>query len=151
MEAGSLRGVVYKFCDYQERCHMEVRRRLFELGLREAESEEMIAELIADDRLNEERYSMAIASGKFRIKYWGKRKIRHYLKQHQVSDYCIEKALGSIDPDEYYRVLQRLAQRKLQELHKESPAVRKNKTVRYLLQKGYETDLITVIMAEFGL
>ena len=55
--------------------------------------DEIIADLIDENYVNEERFAIQYAGGKFRMKHWGKNKIKQALKQKQVSDYCIKKAL----------------------------------------------------------
>lgn len=143
MGTTDVRSAIYRYCNYQERSHAEVRNKLYELGCKTPEVERMIAELIEKDLLNEERYARAIARGKFRIKRWGRQKIIQQLKQNKISAYCIRKALTEIDPDEYNHTLVRLAQRKWEELRTEKNIqLRKTKVYRYLLQKGYEADMI---------
>ena len=137
------RESIYRYCNYQPRCHKEVRNKLYELGATTPEVEELIAELITAKILNEEAYARAIARGKFRIKHWGKNKIIQQLKLNKISEYCIRKGLSEIDPEEYERTLVRLTTRKWEELKKERSSVaRKSKVYRYMLQKGYEGDLI---------
>lgn len=145
----SARESIYRFCNYQQRSHQETRNKLYELGCKTPEVEELIAELIEKGLLNEELYARAIARGRFRLKQWGRVKITQYLKINRVSDYCIKKAMTEIDPDEYYTTLQKLASKKWAELKSEKQVpIRKNKTFRYLLQKGYEGSLITEAIAE---
>ena len=120
-----------------------MRNKLYEIGATTPEVEELIAELIEKKLLNEENYARAIARGKFRMKQWGKNKIVQQLKLNKISDYCIKKGLSEIDPEEYYQTLVRLTTRKWEELKKErSPLTRKSKVYRYMLQKGYESDLV---------
>src|SRR5213082_1811867 len=80
------------YCGYQERSHVEAIEKLYSFGLYKQEVEECISRLIEEDYLNEERFAMAYARGKFRMKRWGKIKIRYALKEKAVSDYCINKA-----------------------------------------------------------
>lgn len=139
---GSVRDSITRYCQYQPRCHKEVRNKLYELGCTTPEVEEQIIELIQSGLLNEEQYARAIARGKFRMKQWGRRKIVEQLKFQQVSDYCIKKALTEIDEDEYLDTLKSLAEKKLKELKSEKNIfIRKQKMYRYLVQKGYESSL----------
>lgn len=131
-----------QFCAYQERSHQETRYKCLELGLRGEEVEEAIAELVAENFLNEERFARAYAGGKFRIKQWGRKKIQMELKQKQVSAYCIKKGMEEIDPDDYAAVLLKLADKKYQSLHNETAMKRRYKTMQYLLQRGFESELI---------
>ncbi len=124
------------FCAYQERNHMEVKQKLYSFGLYKPEVERILSELIAENYLNEERYAMAFAGGKFRQLKWGKVKIKYALQQNKVSDYCIKKALKSIDEDAYYQTLKKLYEDKWKTLP--GTKMSKQQKVRnYLLQKGY--------------
>jgi regulatory protein len=136
------------FCGYQERCHQEVKEKLYSFGLRKQDVETAVATLIQEDRLNEERFAIQFASGHFRLKNWGKIKIRYELRQKKVSDYCIKKALASIDEEAYTQTLITQATRKWETLEKEpDPFSRRRKLHDYLLQKGYEPDRIAAAIA----
>jgi regulatory protein len=130
------------YCGYQERSHYEVRQKLFDLGVWKKDHDEIIASLIENDYLNEERFAIAFAGGRFRIKQWGRVKIKYELKQKQVSDYCIRKALKQIDEEEYGAVLTKIAAEKYASLKGEQYMVRKKKTMDYLIARGFETALI---------
>ncbi len=130
------------YCAYQERCHSEVKEKLFDLGVRMKDHDEIIASLIEENYLNEERFAIAFAGGKYRVKQWGRVKIRYELKQKQVSDYCIRKALKQIDEDQYLQLLQDLAKEKYDTLKKDQYIIRRKKTADYLLRRGFETDLV---------
>jgi regulatory protein len=136
------------YCSYQERCHSEVRDKLYQLGARRSEHDEIIATLIEEKYLNEERFAIAFASGRFRLKAWGRMKIKYELKQRQVSDYCIKKAVKNIDESEYLQTIKKLAEEKYAALKREQYLVRRKKTQDYLLQKGYESDLVNKTIAD---
>ena len=130
------------YCTYQERSHYEVKQKLWELGVRSGDHDELIATLIDEDYLNEERFAIQFAGGKFRMKDWGKKKILYGLREKKVSDYSIKKALAAIDEEDYMKVLSKLAEEKYNSLKDEQYLERKKKTVDYLIQKGYEYDLV---------
>ena len=130
------------YCTYQERSHYEVKQKLWELGVRSGDHDELIATLIDEDYLNEERFAIQFAGGKFRMKEWGKKKILYGLREKKVSDYSIKKALAAIDEEDYMKVLSKLAEEKYNSLKDEQYLERKKKTVDYLIQKGYEYDLV---------
>ena len=130
------------YCAYQERCHSEVKEKLYSLGVWKKDQDEIIAKLIEEGYLNEERFAIAFAGGRFRIKQWGKVKIKYELKQKKVSEYSIKKALKQIDEQEYLKTLKKLAEEKYASLKKEQYLVRKKKTMDYLIGKGYEMELV---------
>jgi regulatory protein len=140
---------IQHYCAFQERCHSEVRYKLLELNFRGAEVEEAIAALIEEDFLNEERYAQSYVGGKFRIKHWGRKKIIQELKKKKVSEYCIKKGLKEIKEDDYWNVLRELTLKKYNELNSERNVwIRKQKVQRYLMQKGFELDLIQEMLKE---
>jgi regulatory protein len=130
------------YCGYQERSHSEVKEKLYELGVRRAEHDEITATLIEENYLNEERFAIAFAGGKFRMKQWGRVKIKYELKQKKVSDYCIKKAMKEISEEDYLKTLQKLADDKYESLKSEQYLIRKKKTMDYLMQKGFEPELV---------
>ncbi len=135
------------YCGYQERCHSEVQEKLYTFGLRKSQVEEALATLIEENYLNEERFAIQFAGGRFRLKSWGKVRIRYQLKLRKVSEYCIKKALAAIDEEDYERTLQKLTTAKWADLDpEEHKLIRKRKLQEYLLQKGYESDRITAVL-----
>ncbi len=130
------------FCAYQERTQQEVRQRLSEWGYYGDEAEEIIAELIGQNYLNEERFAKAFAGGKFRVKHWGRRKIEQELKARGLSKYNIQQAMKEIDDDPYRQTLRDLIDKKREQINDDNPLVIKQKLVRFALSKGYESDLI---------
>lgn len=134
---------IKQYCAYQERCHSEVKEKLYSYGLHMNDVEDIASKLISENYLNEERFAIVFAGGKFRVKNWGKTKIRHELKQKQVSDYCIKKGLSQIDYDDYLKTLENLAEKKLATLKSEKNIfIKKRKLQDHLLQKGFESDLV---------
>jgi regulatory protein len=131
------------FCGYQERCHKEVKEKLFSLGISKTEHDEIISTLIEENYLNEERFAIAFAGGKFRVKQWGRVKIKYELKQKQVSEYNIRRALKEIDETCYRDTLQKLYDQKWSSLKGEKNRfIKLAKTRDYLLQKGFEGEMV---------
>jgi regulatory protein len=132
------------YCAYQERCHSEVRDKLYTFGLHRSQVEQLLTQLIEEDYLNEERFAIAYAGGKFRIKNWGKEKIKYALKQKQVSEYCIKKALTSIPASDYNKTFASVANKKIATLKSEKNIfIKKKKLKDYLQQKGFEITVIS--------
>jgi regulatory protein len=136
------------YCTYQERSHNEVIKKLYSFGLRKADVDQTLSWLIESDYLNEERFAIRFAGGKFRMKKWGRIKLRQALLQHKISTYNIIIALENIDETAYMKTLQRLASVKWHSLKTDTLLIKKMKTTRYLLQKGYERQLIMQVIHE---
>lgn len=137
-----------QFCAYQERCQKEVKDKLRDIGLWGSEADEVIAALITEGYLSEERFARSFAGGKFRMKKWGRKKIVQALNRHQISPYCIARGLEEIPETDYRDALRKLASDKYDLLRKEPFLKRKQHTFRYLLGKGYEAELVRETVEE---
>jgi regulatory protein len=136
------------YCAYQERSHYEVKKKLYGFGLYKNEVEELLSKLIEENYLNEERYAIAFAGGKFRMKQWGKVKISYELKQKGVTAYNLKKALLAIPDEDYEKTFHKLADTKLKTLKTEKNIfIKKKKVQQYLLQKGFEPGMINSFTA----
>ncbi len=131
-----------RYCVYQDRCHKEVRTKLLDLGIYGDSLESIIVDLIADNFLNEERFAKSYARGKFRLKNWGRIRIRQELKMRNMSAYCLKKAMEEIDQEEYIATINRLIEKKNATLRESDLFKRRNKIAQYLMQKGFEGGLI---------
>lgn len=134
------------FCAYQERAQQEVRDKLYSFSRTPQEVEEIIADLISDNFLNEARFAENFAGGHFRIKSWGRQKIKFALQQKKVSPANIKKALLSIDEEVYKKALLSLATKKWNSLKGDKGMSRMAKTQSFLLQRGFEQSLISPII-----
>jgi regulatory protein len=132
-------------CAYQERCQQEMRDKLYEWGLYSNDVENIIANLVTDGFLNEERFAKAFAGGKFRIKKWGKVKIKIELKKRKISDYCIRKAMEEIDDKAYMNALEETISKKLKSLCGKQQ-VKNYKAAQYAISRGFESDLVWEIL-----
>ena len=128
------------YCAYQERCDQEVRKKLKSWNMDNEHIDIIISDLISNNFMNEERFAEAFVSGKFRIKKWGRIKIKRELKFRKISNYSINKALSQIDEEEYLNTLKILIEKK--EIKGKSKWDKQAKLKRYLANKGFENDLI---------
>ena len=136
------------YCAYQERHQQEVRDKIYSWGMHKRDVENIIAELISTDFINEERYAKTFAGGKFRIKKWGKVKIQIELKKRGISNYSMDKALQEIDEAEYKKTIKKVIAEKISKIKDINPLVRKHKTSQYAISRGFETDIVWGILNE---
>src|SRR6476620_4429830 len=138
------------YCRYQQRCQSEIKEKLFELGVNKKDHDELITELVKENCLNDERFAVAYTSGRFKLKQWGRKKIQKGLREKRVSDEIAQKALEQINAKEYRAILDKLAKERYAALKHEQHLVRKKKTMDYLIQKGYELDLVRKAINNFS-
>ena len=131
-----------KYCAYQERCHQEVRSKLLSIKIYGDELEEIISELIKDNYLNEERFACAFARGKFRMKRWGRNKIKQHLQIKKITSYCVRKAMEEIDEEEYIETLDLILQKQLMKYEQLKSIIARDKAIQYAISRGYETSIV---------
>ncbi|MDG2164628.1 MAG: regulatory protein RecX [Flavobacteriales bacterium] len=150
-DLNTAREKIQAYCAYQERCHMEVAMKLKSWGLIQEAIDLLIVELIQFNFLNEERYARSFARGKFRIKKWGKIKIRMALKKRDINFKCIDLSMLEIDDKTYFNTLKELLQKKNETVKETNSYKRKMKLTSYLVSRGYEYDLINDALVELKL
>lgn len=134
------------YCAYQERSQQELRNKLYDWGLHSNDVEQIITEMITKSFLNEERFAIQLAGGKFRIKKWGKIKIKQALQLHKVSPYCIKKALAQIPDDDYIKTAQEVIEKKQRLIRGKITDLNKRKLAHFALSKGFESDIVWKIL-----
>jgi regulatory protein len=139
---------IQSYCTYQERSHKEVKNKLYEYGLYSSEVEELISALIVDGFLNEERFARAFAGGKFRIKKWGKVKIKQELEMHGLTKRNIATGLKEIDSADYSKTLKALIKKKATQTHEQNLFKKRSLIARYVIGKGYESELVWEMVKE---
>ncbi len=134
-----------KYCAYSDRSQNDVRLKLRSWQIDEISAESIIATLIEDHFLSDERYANNFASGKLRINHWGKIKIKYALRQHQISERCIDNALNLIDQEEYFLIAKKIALQKYAQTSG-SAAERRRKIFQFLFGRGFESELSNDIL-----
>jgi len=130
------------YCAYQERCTSEMMQKLDDWEASEELKQKVVKRLVKDKYLDEKRFAMLFAGGKFRLKKWGRIKVRMELRKRKVPADLIEVGLAEIEEREYLKVLSGLFQFKLSQLKSQDGWSKKAKVLNSLRTKGYEDELI---------
>ena len=130
------------YCAYQERCHFEVRQKLTSMNMIPEVIDVVTVHLIEHNFLNEERFAMAFARGKFRIKRWGRVRISMELKRKDISKVNINRALLEIENDDYLETFNVLAEKKADSITESNIYKKRKKFVDHFLYRGWESHLV---------
>ncbi len=133
---------IERYCAYRERCHKEVVSKLKEMHMIPETIDQIVAHLILENYLNEERFAKSFARGKFIIKKWGRNRIIRELKLRNISRYNIQTALQEIDEEDYQKTLDTLAKKRAGQLTGKSIQEKRKKLADYLLYRGWENQLV---------
>ncbi len=137
-----------KYCGYQERTEKEIQNKLRAWGVEKKAEERIIQTLKVNHFLDEERYVEAFIRGRFLGKHWGKRKIFAALTEKGLDQALIQKGMAKIENADYLQSLRYVADRKKQSLAGATSIQTRQKLTNYLLQKGYEPDLVIKIVQD---
>lgn len=144
-EIYSIKEAIHKiehYCAYQDRCHEEVEQKLRSMKMDSEEINQIIAHLIDENFLNEERFACSFARGKHRIKHWGKIRISNELKFRGINQTLINIALKEISPEEYFETFDTLANRNWESIQESNSLKKRKKFCDYLLRRGFESNLV---------
>ena len=129
-----------------EHCESEVREKLITWGGTNEETDEIIAYLIEERYVDNQRYANSYTRDKFRFNHWGKYKIGMMLKSKDIESEFIEEALGQIDEEEYLEKLQQILQDKLRSLKYSSEYEKKGKLFKFAQSRGFESGAISKVI-----
>ncbi len=140
---------IREWCDRGERAHQDVRQKLYRWNTPADEIEGLIAELIRDNLLNEERYAGAFASDHFRFHRWGRHKIALALRRKGVSDRNIQTALAGLPREDESEIILSLIRRYEPKLKGLQAYQRKYKLVHYLISRGFDSEMASAAAEKF--
>lgn len=129
---------IRKYCTYEDRCSQQVREKLLTYKLPSAEVESILATLVEERFVDDARYVESFIRGKVNAKRWGRIKLKAALLQKRIAPSLIDEKLQDIDNEKYMENLRYLIE-KWKSLNREEE---RPKLYRYLLSKGYESNLI---------
>ena len=128
------------YCARAEHCAADVRRKLYEWGLDDAETATFIEQnLYANDFLNDERFAQAYVHDKVEYQRWGRVKIQAGLQALQLPESVIQEALLTIDESTYLANLRHLISS--QSSSSRDPHA-EPKLLRFLAQRGFRYEEI---------
>ena len=133
---------IQKYCAIEERCEFDIRKKLTQWKVKENTINEIIEILIKERFLNEERFVIMFCEVKLRTRKWGRIKIMYELKKRYISEHNIKKGLATISEAEYIQILKELLQNKSNSTKEANPLKKRQKIVNFLLQRGFESNLI---------
>lgn len=125
-----------RYCAYQERSPYEVERKLQQIGLPRDRREEVVAQLMEDNFLDEYRFTEAYTRGKLNQKQWAPRRIRMGLQEHRIPRATIDRILRQVDQGVVDANALYLVERWFESKSKE-------KLTAALQRRGYDFELIT--------
>lgn len=131
-----------RFCAYQERCEKDVLNKLVSWKVPESIFPSIFESLKKNKFIDQQRFVHIFTEGKFKLKGWGKQKIKQHLLSKNIDTSIIEDTLTEIEDESYTQKLDKLLRQKRQSLKGETNYMLRGKLFNYAIRKGYEPELI---------
>ena len=129
-------------CANAEHCQHEMLEKMRKWELTEAVQARVMARLVKERYVDDERYARAFVKDKIRYNKWGRRKVQQALWLKRIDDNIQRTVLDEISDEEYLKVLKPLLKQKTKSIKAESDYERNQKLVRFALGRGFTFDLI---------
>ena len=129
-------------CAQAEHCQQEMRDKMRRWELDETTQNRIVARLIKERYIDDERYARAFVKDKIRYNKWGRRKVQQALWLKHIDTDIQQRVLDEIDEKEYLDVLRPLLKQKRKSIKAESDYELNQKLVRFALGRGFGFDII---------
>ena len=129
-------------CAQAEHCQQEMRDKMKRWEMAPEVQELVIARLIKERYIDDERYARAFVKDKIRYNKWGRRKVQQGLWMKHIDDDIQQRVLSEVDDAEYLAVLKPLLKQKAKSIKAENDYELTQKLVRFALGRGFTYDII---------
>ena len=140
-----------KYCAYQERCVKDVRDKLKTFDIPKEEKQKILAYLLDNRFVNDERFAKAFVRGKINQSGWGINKIRFHLVQKCIAKDIIDEALGQTDEEVYRQKLIDILKTKSNTVKAATDFEKKRKLAAYAMQKGFAGALVWEVLKDLAI
>ena len=129
---------IINYCNYRDRSTKEIKTKLLDLNYSTEIIDSAISQAIELGIVDNFRFSKSFSRGKNQKNRWGKIKIAYELKNKGLNNKEITFGLESIEEKTYYKILMK----SIEVYKRKSKNFDKNKLIKHLINKGYETALV---------
>ena len=129
-------------CAQAEHCQQEMRDKMKRWEMAPEAQERVIARLVKERYIDDERYARAFVKDKVRYNKWGRRKVQQGLWMKRIDDDIQQRVLDEVDDEEYLAVLKPLLKQKVKSIKAESDYELNQKLVRFAFGRGFTYNII---------
>jgi regulatory protein len=133
-------------CAQAEHCEQEMRDKMKRWGIEPDAQDSVVARLVKERYVDNERYARAFVKDKIRYNKWGRRKVMQALWMKRIDDDIQRSVLDEIDDKEYIDVLVPLLKQKRKTIKAKSDYELNQKLVRFALSRGFDFSIIRQCM-----
>lgn len=138
------------YCSSAEHCVQDVKKKIQSAGLAEEVSDRIVARLLQEKFIDEERFARAFVNDKLRFNQWGRIKIAYELKRKGIPLSYVENAIVSLDEYSYNQILLSLLKAKKKTLKGVGSHEQYVKLLRFAIGRGFTPQEINSCLKDLG-
>ena len=127
-------------CARSEHCQHDMLEKMRQWGVNEEEQAQVMARLVDERYVDDERYARAFVNDKIRYNKWGRRKVEQALWLKHIDRDIAQQVLNDIDDSEYINILRPLLKQKQRTL--KASANQERSLIKFALSRGFTMDII---------
>ena len=129
-------------CARSEHCQYEMLEKMRQWGVSDEEQAQVMARLVKERYVDDERFARAFIYDKIRYNKWGRRKVEQALWAKHIDEHISKPLLDAVDDDEYLSILRPMLKQKRKGISAKSEYEATMKLIKFALGRGFTMDLI---------
>ena len=133
-------------CARSEHCQQEMLDKMRQWGVDEEEQAKVMARLVEERYVDDERFTRAFVNDKVRYAKWGRRKIEQVLWMKRIDEQLARTVLDEVPDEDYIAILRPALKQKRRSTKAASEYEMTMKLIKYALSRGFTMDVIKQCM-----
>lgn len=133
-------------CARSEHCQQEMLDKMRQWGVDEEEQSKVMARLVEERYVDDERFTRAFVNDKVRYAKWGRRKIEQALWMKRIDEQLARTVLDEVPDEDYIAILRPALKQKRRSTKAASEYEMTMKLIKYALSRGFTMDVIKQCM-----
>ena len=129
-------------CARSEHCQQEMLDKMRQWGVSDEDQAKVMAHLIKEKYVDDERFAHAFVYDKIRYSKWGRRKVEQALWMKRIDEHISKSILDEVDDEEYLQILRPLLKQKSKSVTGRNEYERTMKLIKFALGRGFTMDII---------
>lgn len=133
-------------CARSEHCQQDMLDKMRQWGIDENEQAEVMARLLKERYVDDERFTRAFVNDKVHYAKWGRRKIEQALWMKRIDEQLARSVLDDVPDEDYVAILRPALKQKRRSTKAASEYEMTMKLIKFALSRGFTMDIIRQCM-----
>mgnify|MGYP002620355097 CR=1 FL=1 len=133
-------------CARGEHCQHDMLEKMRQWGVSDDEQAEVMARLVSEKYVDDERYARAFVRDKIIYNKWGRRKVEQALWAKRIDSDISQRVLDEIDDQTYIDILRPMIRQKRRSTKAQSDYEMATKLIKFAMGRGFTMDIIRQCM-----